>query len=74
VHFLREQPEQHEAQPPTECRKLIEADGEFGKVSLDPRVPDKTIYIGTEANWQHQVELLSFLAKIVTCLLGQPLI
>jgi hypothetical protein len=31
VHFFQEQPEQHEAQPPTECRKLIEAEGEFKK-------------------------------------------
>jgi hypothetical protein len=50
VHFLREQLEQHETQPLTECRKFIEAEGEFKKVLLDPRVPDKTLCIGTEAN------------------------
>jgi hypothetical protein len=35
VHFLREQQEQHEAQPPTECRKFIEVEGEFKKAPLD---------------------------------------
>jgi hypothetical protein len=63
VHFLREQPEQHETQPLIECRKFIEAEGEFKKVLLDPRVPDKTVCIGTEANHQDQAELLSFLDK-----------
>jgi hypothetical protein len=31
VHFLREQQGQHKAQPPIECRKFIEAEGEFKK-------------------------------------------
>jgi hypothetical protein len=56
VHFLWEQ---HETQPPVECRKVIEAKGEFQKVPLHPRVPDKTVCIGTEANQQDQAELLS---------------
>jgi hypothetical protein len=30
---------------------------------LDPRVPDKTVCISTEANQKDQVELLSFLDK-----------
>jgi hypothetical protein len=30
---------------------------------MDPRVPDKTVCIGTEANQQDQAELLSFLDK-----------
>jgi hypothetical protein len=30
---------------------------------LDPRVQDKTVCIGTEANQQDQAELLSFLDK-----------
>jgi hypothetical protein len=50
VHFLREQPEQHETQPSAECRKVIKAEDEFQKVPLDPRVPDKTICISTKAN------------------------
>jgi hypothetical protein len=63
VHFLREQQEQHETQPPTECRRFIKAEGEFKKVLLDPRVSDNTVCIGTEANQQDQAELLSFLDK-----------
>jgi hypothetical protein len=63
VHFLREQQGQYEAQPPIECKKFIEAEGEFKKVPLDPRVPDKIVCIGTEANQQDQEELLSFLDK-----------
>jgi hypothetical protein len=63
VHFLREQQGQHETQPSIECRKFIEAEYELKKVPLDPRVPDKTVCIGTEANQQDQVELLSFLDK-----------
>jgi hypothetical protein len=63
IHFLREQQEQQEAQPLTECRKFIEAEGEFKKVPLDQRVPDKMICIGTEANQQDQTKLLSFLDK-----------
>jgi hypothetical protein len=63
VHFLREQLEQCETQPLTECKKVIEAKGEFQKVPLDPRVPDKTICIGTEASQQDQAKLLSFLDK-----------
>jgi hypothetical protein len=58
-----EQPELHETQPLTECRKVIKAEGEFQKVPLDPRVLDKTICIGIEANQQDQAELLSFLDK-----------
>jgi hypothetical protein len=41
---------QHDDQPSTECRKFIDAEGKFKKVPLDPRVSDKTICIGTEAN------------------------
>jgi hypothetical protein len=43
MHFIREQQEQHEAQPPMECRKFIEDEGELKKVPLDPRVLDKTV-------------------------------
>jgi hypothetical protein len=63
VHFLREQPEQHKAQHLIECRKLTDTEGEFKKVSLDPRVLDNTVCIGTEANQQDQAELLNFLDK-----------
>jgi hypothetical protein len=51
VHFLREQSDQHGAEPPVEYKKkIIEAKCEFKKVPLDPRVPDKTICIGAEAS------------------------
>jgi hypothetical protein len=63
VHFLREQLEQHEIQPLTEFRKVIEAEGEFRKVPFDPRVPDKIICIGTKAREQDRAELVSFLDK-----------
>jgi hypothetical protein len=57
------QPEQHETQPLAKCRKVIEVEGKFQKVPLDPRVPVKTVCIDTEANQQDQAELLSFLGK-----------
>jgi hypothetical protein len=41
VHFLREQSDQHGAEPPSEYKKIIEAEGEFKKVPLDPRVSTK---------------------------------
>jgi hypothetical protein len=63
VHFLREQSEQCETQPSAKCKKVIEAEGEFQKVPLDPRVLDKTVCIGTEASQQEQAELPSFLDK-----------
>jgi hypothetical protein len=70
VHFLQEEPEQqstfagsHKAEAPAERKKAKEAEGEFKKVPLDQRVPDRTICIGTEASQQEQVELLAFLNK-----------
>jgi hypothetical protein len=63
VHFLWEQPEQGETQPPAECKKVIEAKCEFQKIPLDPIVLDRIVCIGTEASQQEQVELLSFLDK-----------
>jgi hypothetical protein len=48
---------------PVECKKVIKADGEFRKVSLDPRVPDRTMCLGTETCLEEQAELLAFLDK-----------
>jgi hypothetical protein len=45
---------------PTEYKKAIEADGEFRKVPLDPRVPNRAMYIGTEIGQEEQAELLAF--------------
>jgi hypothetical protein len=63
VHFLRESIEQHEQEQPLketsiEFKKAIEAEGDFKRVALDPRVPDKAVCIGTEMSLQEQAELL----------------
>jgi hypothetical protein len=70
VHFLPEELEQHntftghpKSEALAEYKKVIEAEGEFKKVPLDPRVPDRTVCIGVEANQQEQEELLAFLDK-----------
>jgi hypothetical protein len=68
VHFLWEETEQYEqaVYPPkqeasTKFKKAIEAKGEFMKVALDPRVPNRAICLGTEMSPQEQAELLEFL-------------
>jgi hypothetical protein len=63
VHFLREQSDQHRAEPPVEYKKIIEAKGEFEKVPLDPRVLNKTVCLGVEASQEEHVKLLGFLDK-----------
>jgi hypothetical protein len=57
VHFLREEPKQHntftanhKAEATIECKKSIEVEGEFKKVSLESRVPDRTVCISVEAS------------------------
>jgi hypothetical protein len=57
VHFLREEPEQHQqsvcplkAKALAKYKQVIEADGEFKKVPLVPRVPDIAVCIGTETS------------------------
>jgi hypothetical protein len=66
VHFLREELEQHstsigqhKVEAPSECKRAIEAKGEFKKVPLDPRVPDRTVCISAEASQLEQAELLT---------------
>jgi hypothetical protein len=54
---------QHKIEALVECKKAIKLVGEFKKVLLDPRVPDRTICIGVEASQQEQAELLAFLDK-----------
>jgi hypothetical protein len=70
VHFLCEESEQHntstshhKAEALAKYKKAIEAEGEFKKVPLDVRVPDRTVCIDTEASQQEQAELLAFLDK-----------
>jgi hypothetical protein len=46
-----------------EFKKAIEAEGDFKRVALDPRVPDKAVCIGIEMSPQEQVELLKFFDK-----------
>jgi hypothetical protein len=46
-----------------EFKKAIKAAGDFKRVALDPRVPDKAVCIGTEMSPQEQAELLQFLDK-----------
>jgi hypothetical protein len=79
AHFLREESEQYQqsmcsinAEAPVKFKKTIEADGDFKKVALDPRVPDRVIFIGTEMSLEEQVELLAFLDKNNDVLHGQP--
>jgi hypothetical protein len=47
----------------TEFKKAIEVDGNFKKVPLDPRVPNRVVCLGTEIEPEEQVELLAFLDK-----------
>jgi hypothetical protein len=58
---LREQFDQHRVGHPIEYENIIGDEGEFKKVPLDPRVPDKTVCIGVEASQEEQTKLLSFL-------------
>jgi hypothetical protein len=60
VNFLREQSDQHRVEPLVEYKKIIEGEGEFKKVPLDPRVSDKTVCIGAEASREEQAKLLGF--------------
>jgi hypothetical protein len=70
VHFLRGDTYQHgSAQPSSlqdisvEFKKAIEAEANFTRLTLDPRVPDKIVCIGAEMNPEEQAELLRFLDK-----------
>jgi hypothetical protein len=78
VHFLREDINQLEQPPPkqgipAEFKKAIEAKGDFTRLALDPRVPDRTVCIRVEIRPQEQAELLQFLDKNSDVLLGPPL-
>jgi hypothetical protein len=77
VHFLREDADQLEQPSPkqemsAELKKAIEADSEFTRLPLDPRVPDKTVCIRAEICLEEQAELLQFLDKNSDVLLGPP--
>jgi hypothetical protein len=70
VHFLRKESEQYQqptcpisTEAPVEFKKAIEADGDFRKLALDPRVPDRVVSIHVETSPEEQAELLTFLDK-----------
>jgi hypothetical protein len=46
-----------------EFRKAIEAEGDFTRLALDPRVPYRTVCIRAERSLEEQAELLQFLDK-----------
>jgi hypothetical protein len=46
-----------------EFKKVIECEGDFTRVALDPRVPDRTMCIGAEMSPEEQAKLLQFLDK-----------
>jgi hypothetical protein len=79
VYFLREELEQYEqsacsinVEALVKFKKTIEVDGDFKKVALDPRVPDRVVFLGTEMSLEEQSELLAFLDKNNDVLHGQP--
>jgi hypothetical protein len=51
------------AEASAEYKKAIEAEGEFRKVPLDPRVSDRAVCISTETGQEEHAELLVFLDK-----------
>jgi hypothetical protein len=68
MHFLREDTDQPEQPSPkqeisTEFKKVIKAKGDFTRVALDPRVPDRTVCIRVEMSLEEQAKLLQFLDK-----------
>jgi hypothetical protein len=66
AHFPREDTNQSE-QPspkqeiPAEFKKAIKVEGDFTRLPLDPRVPDRIVCIGAKISPHEQAELLQFL-------------
>jgi hypothetical protein len=70
VHFVREDGDQHKLVHPSskheisvEFKKAIEVEGNFNRLALNPRVPDRTIFIDTKMSLEEQAKLLQFLDK-----------
>jgi hypothetical protein len=68
MHFLREDANQPEQSSPkqeilVEFKKAIEAEGDFTRLPLDPRVPDRIVCIRAEISLEEQAKLLQFLDK-----------
>jgi hypothetical protein len=68
VHFLREDTDQPKQPSPkqeilAEFKKAIEAQSDFTRVAVNPRVLDRTMCIGAEMSPEEQAKLLQFLDK-----------
>jgi hypothetical protein len=48
----------HKQEISTEFKKANEVEGDFTRLALDPRVPDRTVCIGADISPQEQAELL----------------
>jgi hypothetical protein len=62
MHFLRENAKhQHPSskqETSPEFKKAIQPEGDFVKVALNPRVPDRTVSIGAKMSQKEQAELI----------------
>jgi hypothetical protein len=70
VYFLREDPEQYQqllcsidTKAPNEAKPTIEADYKTKKVALDPKMPDKALFLGKGLLLEQEMKLLTFLDK-----------
>jgi hypothetical protein len=70
VHFSSEDADQHEPKHPSskqeissKFKRAIKVEGDFSRVALHPRVPDRTICIGGKMSPEERAELLQFLDK-----------
>jgi hypothetical protein len=67
MHFLREDVEHEQPsskqETSTEFKKAIQPEGDFTRVPLSPRVPNRTDCIEAEMSQTEQAELLQFLDK-----------
>jgi hypothetical protein len=53
-----------------EFKKAIKAKGDFKKIALHPRVPDRAVGLNTETSLEEQAELMAFLDKTTVFLCG----
>jgi hypothetical protein len=76
IHFIRKESEQYlcstDPKASAESKEAIEADNETKKIALDPRVPDKAVFLDTEMSPEEELELLAFLDKTMMFLHGRP--
>jgi hypothetical protein len=77
VYFLREDADQLEQLLPkqeisAEFKKAVEAEGDFTRLALDPRVLDRTVCIGAEISQKSKRSCCSSWTRIVMFFLGPP--